>query len=241
MRHTQDETTFCAPFGIMSLAMDEKMFNLQPTINPSNWLGPIWIMSTTLCFRGSWLRVSRGGSGSVRKDAAASGSGPGRYGHAARVLRSRSRAPIMNPGFLNWNMLAVTMADECRRSDRRKHTEDPHDNLRATRHLRGDRRRPGAFSIPSSPVRAERLCWRAWSILATVQSSWMRMPPQRRNRPWAASSRPGPMPEGARPCFRPIVSRSTGSSSACRISVTRRGSCRLSTWRSSTCRARSRL
>lgn len=115
VRHTQDETTFCAPFGITSLAMDEKMFNLQPTINPSNWLGPIWIIVNYIVFQGLMRYGYRAEAAALSEKTlrllAADLAGTGTL---HEYYDPRSGAPIMNPGFLNWNMLAVTMAEECR-------------------------------------------------------------------------------------------------------------------------------
>ncbi len=112
VRHALDEATFCAPFGITSLAMDEKMFSLQPTINPSNWLGPIWIIVNAVVFEGL-LRYG------YREEARALCGKTLRLLHDDLVRSGtlhefydpRTGAPIMNPGFLNWNMLALTMAE----------------------------------------------------------------------------------------------------------------------------------
>ena len=52
VEHIRDRQTFNSPFGIRSLAKDEKMYNLSATNNPSNWLGPIWIIVNYLVFRG---------------------------------------------------------------------------------------------------------------------------------------------------------------------------------------------
>ena len=51
-RHWKDESTFHSPFGITTLAKDEKMFDLSATNNPSNWLGPIWLVANYVVFRG---------------------------------------------------------------------------------------------------------------------------------------------------------------------------------------------
>lgn len=50
--HAQDKNTFCSDYGIMTLARDEKMFDVSATNNPSNWLGPIWIVANYVVFRG---------------------------------------------------------------------------------------------------------------------------------------------------------------------------------------------
>lgn len=111
--HIGDAATFASPYGIRTLARDEKMYNLEATNNPSNWLGPVWLVSNYVVFRGLM-----------------------NYGYRAeaqdlyeRTLRLLSRDlessgdlheyyipetghPVMNPGFLNWNMLVVNMQKE---------------------------------------------------------------------------------------------------------------------------------
>jgi putative isomerase len=115
--HATDAGGFCAPYGIRSLSKDEKMFNLQPSINPSNWLGPIWIVVNYVVFRGLLRYGYRSEAQSLcgrtlrllREDLA-------RTGTLHEFYDPDSGAPIMDPGFLNWNMLALTMADEAARA-----------------------------------------------------------------------------------------------------------------------------
>jgi putative isomerase len=115
LAYAQNPRAFACPYGVTTLAQDEKMFNLEASINPSNWLGPIWMVANYVVFRGLC-----------------------NYGYwdAARVLCEQSLEllgrdladsetlheyynpytgkPIMNGGFINWNVLALNMADELR-------------------------------------------------------------------------------------------------------------------------------
>jgi len=50
--HLKNEKTFNSEYGIRSLAKDEKMYNLEASGNPSNWLGPIWTVVNYIVFRG---------------------------------------------------------------------------------------------------------------------------------------------------------------------------------------------
>ena len=52
VEHWKDESTFNSPYGITTLAKDEKMFDLSVTNNPSNWLGPIWLVANYVVFKG---------------------------------------------------------------------------------------------------------------------------------------------------------------------------------------------
>jgi putative isomerase len=112
-RHAADETTFCAPYGVTTLAQDEKMFNLQPSLNPSNWLGPIWTIANYIVFRGllnygltEQARVLR------EKTVRLLGDDLQKTGTLHEFYNPFTGEPIMNPDFFNWNMLAVVMADE---------------------------------------------------------------------------------------------------------------------------------
>ena len=111
--HAMDEATFLADYGTCTLARDERMFDLRATNNPSNWLGPVWLVSSYCVSHG--LR---------------------RYGYAAEADELARRAvsllakdlrehgclheyydpftgqPVMNGGFINWNILALTMGRE---------------------------------------------------------------------------------------------------------------------------------
>ena len=52
MKHIFDPDTFGSDFGLTTLSKDEKMFDLSVTNNPSNWLGPIWLVANYVVFRG---------------------------------------------------------------------------------------------------------------------------------------------------------------------------------------------
>ena len=52
VHHIFDEETFASLYGVTTLAKDEKMFDLSVTNNPSNWLGPIWLVANYIIFKG---------------------------------------------------------------------------------------------------------------------------------------------------------------------------------------------
>jgi putative isomerase len=113
--HSLDGATFDAPFGIASLAMDEKMFNLEATNNPSNWLGPIWIVVNYAVFRGLMNYGFLEEAGALcRKTLALLGADLERTGTLHEYYDPRTGLAVMNGGFINWNILALNMADELR-------------------------------------------------------------------------------------------------------------------------------
>ncbi len=113
MGHSRDEKTFHSPYGITTLAKDEKMFDLSATNNPSNWLGPIWLVANYAVFKGMLnygyyeeardlcQRTWRLLEGDLEKT-----------GSMHEYYDPYTGEPVMNGGFLNWNILALNMADE---------------------------------------------------------------------------------------------------------------------------------
>ena len=112
-RHAEDEGTFFSPYGICTLAMDEKMFNLSATSNPSNWLGPIWLVANYAVFRGLLNYGYRAQAASLAdrslrlldRDLAQTGS-------LHEYYNPFTGEPVMNGGFLNWNILVLNMFKE---------------------------------------------------------------------------------------------------------------------------------
>lgn len=117
-KHLFDEETFASEFGITTLAKDEKMFNLSVSNNPSNWLGPIWLVANYIAFRGL---LDYGYIKEARKIMEKSVLLLGRDLEATGVLHEYydpfSGLPIMNEGFINWNLLVINMVDELQRME----------------------------------------------------------------------------------------------------------------------------
>lgn len=112
-RHIKDEKTYMSNHGIRSLSADEKMYNLKPTGNPSNWLGPIWIITQYCVFRGL---MNYGEVDTARnvaeKTISLLGDDLRKTGDLHEYYNPETGEPIMNPGFVNWNVLALNMANE---------------------------------------------------------------------------------------------------------------------------------
>lgn len=110
VKHYKDKNTFHSNYGITTLAKDEKMFNLEATNNPSNWLGPIWIVANYIVFRGflnygfvdEAKEICDNTIELLGRDLMETGSFHEYY-------NPTNGEPIMNGGFINWNMLVVTM------------------------------------------------------------------------------------------------------------------------------------
>ena len=105
-----DENAFWAPWGVRTLSKYEKMYVVKPSGNPSCWLGPIWGVSNYLVFRGlvkyGFYReaeeLAKKTVFLLEKDLAA-------CGELHEYYDPESGAPILNPGFQNWNLLSLNM------------------------------------------------------------------------------------------------------------------------------------
>jgi putative isomerase len=111
--HITDENTFASPYGIRALSKDEKMYNLDATNNPSNWLGPIWLVVNYAVFR-ALLNYGYRAQAERLFDQTVSllANDLKTTGEMHEYYVPETGAPVMSPGFLNWNMLALNMAAE---------------------------------------------------------------------------------------------------------------------------------
>lgn len=111
--HITNPATFSSDYGIRSLARDEKMYNTEPTINPSNWLGPIWLIVNYITFRALMnYGYAQEASELCSKTLALLGEDYDKTGTLHEYYHPESGEPIMSPGFMNWNMLAINMYRE---------------------------------------------------------------------------------------------------------------------------------
>jgi len=115
VEHVRDTDTFNSPFGIRSLSRDEKMYDLSATNNPSNWLGPIWIIVNYVVFRGL---LNYGYYDDAKqlyeKTLELLGTDLEKTGTLHEYYVPETGEPVMNGGFINWNMLVINMGNELR-------------------------------------------------------------------------------------------------------------------------------
>lgn len=105
-----DEKTFCAPYGVRTLSKMEKMYNLRPTHNPSNWQGPIWGISNYMVFRGlvdyGFCKEARM---MAKKTISLFGDDLKKEGALHEYYDPDTGKPLINKGFQNWNYLVINM------------------------------------------------------------------------------------------------------------------------------------
>ena len=108
--HFRNPKTFNAPYGVRSLSKMEKMYSLQASGNPSNWLGPVWGISNYMVWRGL---VRYGFEQEARELAGKTivlfGRDFQRSGALHEYYDPETGEPILNKGFQNWNYLVLNM------------------------------------------------------------------------------------------------------------------------------------
>ena len=115
--HLCNENEFWSAFGLRTLAKNEPIYNTEETSNPSNWQGPIWVVSTYLMFRGLInygyfdiaLKVAKNLLNTLCKDLEKNGT-------LHEYYNPETGMSNINKGFLNWNSLAGLMYPELLKS-----------------------------------------------------------------------------------------------------------------------------
>lgn len=105
-----DGRAFWAPYGVRTLAKYEKMYCVAATNNPSCWLGPVWGISNYMVFRGlvkyGYTELA---AELAEKTIALLGADIRSCGEMHEYYDGDKGAPVINPGFQNWNLLAINM------------------------------------------------------------------------------------------------------------------------------------
>ncbi len=110
--HYLNEKTFNAPYGVRTLSKLEKMYSVIKSGNPSCWLGPVWGISNYMVFDG----LQKYGYTSeacelAEKTLTLFGEDIKRCGEMHEYYDPESGIGVNNPGFQNWNLLALNMFD----------------------------------------------------------------------------------------------------------------------------------
>jgi putative isomerase len=105
-----DTATFNAAYGIRTLSKLEKMYSVRASNNPSNWLGPVWVISNYL----TWRALVKYGFHTEARELAAKtimllGRDVKRNGAMHEYYEPDTGSPVLNKGFQNWNYLVLNM------------------------------------------------------------------------------------------------------------------------------------
>ncbi|WP_168122571.1 trehalase family glycosidase [Paenibacillus sp. HB172176] len=109
-RYLLQSDRFFSEHGIRTLASDEPLYHLKAMSNPSNWQGPVWIVSNYLVFRSvlnyGYVELAQA---IAEKTLRMLSLDIGRTGTLHEYYHPDTGEGIMNPDFLNWNLLADSM------------------------------------------------------------------------------------------------------------------------------------
>lgn len=105
-----DEKAFWAPYGVRSLSRYEKMYRLASTSNPSNWQGPVWILSNYFVCRA----LDRYGYGNEAKELAKKtldllAQDLEQNGAFHEYYHPETGEGLYNKGFSSWNLLGANL------------------------------------------------------------------------------------------------------------------------------------
>lgn len=113
-RHLRNENEFQAPYGIRTLSKDEPMYDpVTNSGNPSNWLGPVWIVSNYMVYEGLQRYGFDTDAEILGQKTRALLEGDLQVsGTSHEYYHPETGAPNFNAGFLNWNLLASLMTGD---------------------------------------------------------------------------------------------------------------------------------
>lgn len=116
--HYLNEKTFFAPFGVRTLSKMEKMYAIIKSGNPSCWLGPIWGISNYMVFDGLQKYGYRKEAADLaEKTITLLGRDIEKNGEMHEYYHPETGEGVNNPGFQNWNFLALNMLEWLEQND----------------------------------------------------------------------------------------------------------------------------
>lgn len=108
--HYLNPQTFNSPFGVRSLSRQETMYSLQFSSNPSDWLGPIWILTNYFVWQGlTTYGYHNEASILADKTLRLLSTDLAKHGCLDEYYDPETGVPLGQKGFLDWNMLVLEM------------------------------------------------------------------------------------------------------------------------------------
>ncbi len=108
--HYLGNETFRAAAGVRSLSSQETMYSLARSSNPSNWLGPIWIVVNYFAWKGFKAYGYEDAANDVaNKTLHILSSDLSTSGSLNEYYHPDTGQPLSYPGFVDWNMLVLEM------------------------------------------------------------------------------------------------------------------------------------
>ncbi len=110
--HLNDREALGCDYGIRTLAANEPMYNCDKTSNPSNWLGPVWMIPNYMVFKGLVDYGFAAEAAAFReKVVLLLGRDIESNGGMHEYYVPETGAGVMNLGFMNWNYLVANMIE----------------------------------------------------------------------------------------------------------------------------------
>lgn len=112
-KHLRNPEEFRAPHGMTSMAKNEKMYDpATDSANPSNWLGPIWIVANYMVHQGlKRYGYEQDATEIAGKIIALLGGDLERSGEFHECYHPETGVPNFNAGYLSWNVLVGAMIE----------------------------------------------------------------------------------------------------------------------------------
>lgn len=112
---------FHGEWGIRSLSSREEMYSMDFSSNPSNWLGPVWIIVNYFV----WRALGNYGRPTEARELADQtlrllATDLDAHGSLNEYYHPDSGAALSHPGFMDWNLLVLEMAGGTSESETRK-------------------------------------------------------------------------------------------------------------------------
>lgn len=108
--HYLGSDKFRAAAGVRSLSSEESMYSLVFSSNPSNWLGPIWIVVNYFVWKGlKAYGFDAEAQDLANKTVRVLSADLSTSGTTNEYYHPDSGKPLSHPGFVDWNMLVLEM------------------------------------------------------------------------------------------------------------------------------------
>jgi putative isomerase len=109
--HLLNPHTFNARFGVRSLSKAETMYSLRFSSNPSDWLGPVWILTNYFVWTGlKNYGYDHEAATLADKTLRLLSHDLKKHGCLNEYYDPETGVPLGQKGFLDWNMLVLEMA-----------------------------------------------------------------------------------------------------------------------------------
>ena len=112
-RHLRENEDILAAYGIRTCARTEKMYSLEKSSNPSNWLGAVWVLANVLV----WQGLKDYGQGELAERVRQAtiellAQNLREHGELFESYHPDTGEPMLHPGFLSHNMPVMEMLRE---------------------------------------------------------------------------------------------------------------------------------